>query len=239
MKVFTVSSGRTGTAYLAECFRVNAPAGWQVEHEGPLLGGFGGFRPDISHMHAYNCNECREHLREFWKRKFADLPEHYVETSHINCKAGLIEHLDLLDGPVALVHLRRNIRDVFLSIAARGGMLTKSDMWMWHLDPDYPANLTDKNVFAEGMLGNIAWYLLEMEARARRLKGLCRAEWLTVSLEDIARPEGLAALLERFGIEHRQTPQKVNANPRLGFDPGFLAAADIVISELEEKIRAL
>lgn len=239
MKVFTFTSGRTGTAYLAECFRCNAPSDWQVEHEGPFLGGFSSFRPDISHLHAYNCNNRKEYLREYWKQKFAQLPEHYVETSHINCKAGLIEHLDLLKGPVTLIHLRRNIRDVFLSMAARGGMVTKSDMWMWHLDPEYPANMVDKNIFAEGMLGNIAWYLLEMEARVHRLKALCPGNWLTVSLEEIAEPEGLAEMLKHFDIEYKQTPPRVNANPHLDFDPAFLSAAEIVIDELEEKMRAL
>ena len=178
MKIFTVTAGRTGTAYLAECFRRNAPASWQVEHEGPFYGGFGTFRPDISHLHAYNCDIHPQVVRAFWKRKLKQLPDNYVETSHINCKAGLIENLDLLYGPVVMIHLRRNIKDLFLSMAARGSMISKSNMWMWHLDPEYPRNLIAKDEFPEGMLGNIAWYLLEMEVRARKLKEQCRCEWL-------------------------------------------------------------
>ncbi len=239
MKVFTVTSGRTGTAYLAECFRYNAPADWQVEHEGPFFGGFGTFRPDISHLHAYNFNTHSDTIRNFWKRKLTHLPKNYVETSHINCKAGLIENLDLLDDRVVVIHLRRNIRDVFFSMAARGSMINKSDMWMWHLDPEYPMNLTAREVFADDMLGNIAWYLLEMETRSQKMYDQCRCEWLEVQLEKIISPSGLALLLEYFDIAHKVTPPNTNANPELEFDYGFLAAAENVIAELEERIRAV
>jgi hypothetical protein len=239
MKVFTFTPGRTGTAYLAECFKQNASPDWHVEHEGPFYGGFGRFRPDISHLHAYNCNAQKEHLRRFWRQKFKSLPENYLETSHINCKAGLVEHIDLLQDHVVIIHLRRRLRDVFLSMAARGSMISKSDMWMWHLDPDYPANLTAKDEFAGGMLGNIAWYLLEMEARGRRLKAVCPCEWLEVRLEDIAESKGLEKLLKYFGIGLSVIPPRCNANPDLEFDAGFLAAADTVVAELEEKIKRL
>jgi hypothetical protein len=239
MKVFTFTAGRTGTGYLAECFKRNAPESWVVEHEGPFYGGYGTFRPDISHLHAYNCGQRLEHVREFWRRKFEELPLHYIETAHINCKAGLIEHLDLVDDNVVIIHLQRAVRDVMKSMIARGAFLGKANMWVWHLDPDYPCNIVDSDDFDDGPLGNIAWYLVEMEARAKKLRGVSKARWIDVKLEEIIQADGLESLLSHFAIPLREMPEKVNANPDLEFEPDLLLAIDNLSLEVEEAIKNL
>jgi hypothetical protein len=239
LKVFTFTTGRSGTAYLAECFKLNAPECWIVEHEGPFYGGFGIFRPDISHLHAYNLGNRDSHLRDFWKRKFDYLPKDYVETAHINCKAGLIENLDLLKDEVGIIHLKRNVKDTIRSMIARGSFIGKSDMWVWHLDPEYPNNLVDYRDFDSGPLGCIGWYLVEMEARAKKLRNTGNAKWIDVQLENIVTIKGLTAFLKQFELAFTELPGVINANPVLDFEPDLLLAIDNLAAEVERRISEL
>lgn len=239
MKVFTFTTGRSGTAYLAECFQLNAPKNWVVEHEGPFYGGFGIFRPDISHIHAYNCGNRDSHVRDFWKKKFTGLPQDYVETAHINCKAGLIENLDLLHDEVVIIHLTRDIKATMKSMFARGAFIGKSDMWVWHLDPEYPNNFIEYKDFDPNPLGSIAWYLVEMEARVKKLRKIGNAKWIDVQLENIISIDGLTKFLKKFDFSFKALPGVINANPDVEFEPDLLLAIENLAIEVERRINAL
>ena len=238
MKVFTCTPGRTGTGYLAECFKCNAPANWVVRHEGPFYGGFGTFRPELSVMHAYNTSGNTDIVRDFWRTKLKNLPEYYVETSHINCKGGLIENLGFIEDDVVIIHLKRNIRDTFKSLVARGDLAGKGNMWLWYLDPEYAGNHFDPGYFDSGQLGTIAWYLVEMEARAKKLKTLGNAQWIEINLEEISTSGGLRNFLDLFGLPCKTLPEKTNANPDLSFDPALLMAIENLSAEVENCIRS-
>lgn len=239
MNIFTFTTGRSGTAYLAECFRLNAPKNWVVEHEGPFYGGFGTFRPDISHIHAYNCGNRNSHVRDFWKTKFAGLPKDYVETAHINCKAGLIENLDLLHDEIIIIHLMRNVKATMKSMIARGAFIGKPDMWVWHLDPEYPINLVDYRDFDPGPLGCIGWYLVEMEARAKKLRDSSNTKWIDVQLRNIVTIKGLKTFLKQFELPFKELPGAINANPDIQFDSDLLLAIDNLAIEVERRISEL
>ena len=66
--VFTLTPGRTGTAYLAQLLRANLPHA-EVHHE--ILGydAFGVDSPDLSHLMQFNSRGNTPHVQAFWRRK--------------------------------------------------------------------------------------------------------------------------------------------------------------------------
>src|SRR6266849_1968222 len=94
--VFTMTTGRSGTAYLAGLLAANLP---DVESHHELLGWdqFGVNTPDLSHMTLFNSQGNIETVRSFWRQKLARIAaapsRFYVETSHLLMKAGLVENL--------------------------------------------------------------------------------------------------------------------------------------------------
>lgn len=162
-----------------------------------------------------------------------------METSHINCKGGLIENLDCVEDDAVIIHLKRNTKDTFKSLVARGDLIGKSNMWVWYLDPDYAANIFDPSYFDSGQLGTIAWYLVEIEARAKKLRALENARWIEISLEEIAVRKGLDKFLGLIGLPFKGIPEKINSNPDLEFDPQLLMAIENLSAEVEDCIRRL
>ncbi len=237
LAIFTFSAGRTGTGYLA---RLLAEAGALAVHEGQLFGGFGWWRPDISHLHRFatfplvdggGLEAFPKGLGRFWANKLANTADRlpadgqnrvYAETSHVNAKAGLLEWLVLRgrspgirpDVRFTIVHLTRDPRKTVLSLAARGDLKAPGNMWMWYLAPDYPNNLVEYGPFAQLRLGTSLWYLSEMEQRAnhyRRLAGPDSFDWIDVGLEEITDEQGARRFVGRFGLELAALPGKTNA----------------------------
>ena len=206
--IFTITSGRSGTAYLAELLRSNGPAG-AYHHE--ILGWdhFGVDTPDLSHMTTFNSKGNTANVRDFWRRKFnrvaSGAGEVYCETSHVLAKCGLIENLDLLDVSyeVHVVALRRDTLATALSLRRRGDFLNYGNMWLWYLDPRYPKNIT---ALRGGITASnlCVWYVVEMLARAEYyrllLRGVPNVTLHRATLEDIAQLRGAKELLDALGI---------------------------------------
>src|SRR5271155_1811699 len=138
--VFTMSTGRSGTQYLAELLRCNL-ADAECHHE--ILGWdrFGVDTPDLSHMTLFNSQGNIEKIREFWRQKLFRIAggsaPFYVESSPLLMKAGLIENLKPLTeaGRAHLIALERNAADTIVSFRNRFDFYSKSTWWLWYLDP--------------------------------------------------------------------------------------------------------
>ncbi|GAH10138.1 unnamed protein product, partial [marine sediment metagenome] len=79
--VFTITTGRSGTAYLAELLRLNT-ASCEAHHE--LLGfeAFGVDTPDVSHLTLFNSQGNIKKIQAFWAQKLSRIQqctkEYYV-----------------------------------------------------------------------------------------------------------------------------------------------------------------
>jgi len=208
--VFTMSAGRTGTAYLADLLRRNVE-GAETHHE--ILGWdrFGVDTPDVSHMTLYNSAGNHPKVQAFWQDKLGRIAagpaQVYVETSHLLMKAGLVENLAPLvaAGTVHLVALERDLYPTVISYRNRFDFLNKGMWWMWYLDPDYPRNiLRAPKLLEAGLNGLCLWYIFEIQARSRFyakvLAGQPRIRCHSVRLEEIAKADGAARLLSALDL---------------------------------------
>jgi len=171
--IFTLTAGRTGTAYLAELIKWNVKDA-EVHHEILTFSSFGVDTPDISHLHAFNNAGNTPLVQEFWKRKLNKIlacgKPVYVETSPMLMKAGLVENMAELahEHEVHFVVLRRNTLKTLESYNKRGDFTTQANMWMHYLDPEYSRNkVRFENLFH--IVGQASllrlWYLNEIEMR--------------------------------------------------------------------------
>jgi hypothetical protein len=173
--VFSLSAGRTGTAFLAELIARNLDqsVAAEVYHERLGFDAFGVDTPDLSHMVQFNSRGNTEKIQQFWNRKLdsilaGDL-DFYAETSHPLMKAGLVENAVRVCRDRAELHfvrLRRSLVPTLLSYERRGDFLNKSSQWLWYLDDAYPRVLVKPEAFRRaGLVGIMLWYLLEIEFR--------------------------------------------------------------------------
>jgi len=226
--VFTMTTGRSGTAYLAELLGANLP---DVEFHHEFLGwdDFGLNTPDVSHMTLFNSQGNIEKVQEFWRHKLARIVakpnRFYVETAHTLMKAGLIENLAALTkaGRVHLIDLQRDPVATIKSFRARFDFLNKGNLWLWYLDPDYPRNLSNSKELSKfGYNGLCLWYITEIRLRAayyeKLLAGNPNVQVLHITMEELTRPDGASRLLGDLGVAKRPgeliTPQAQNVGPK-------------------------
>ena len=208
--VYGFTTGRSGSAFLAELLRRNWPAA-EVHHERATFLQLGRHSPDASHFTEFNSLGNTPRIREFWRAKLAadrvgEGPA-YVEVSHLLAKAGLIENLGLLPegSTVDVVCLARDPAAIAASLANRYDFANYGFTWLWWLDPRYARNIVDPAPFGAGSLyGQAAWYVTEMAARRhyyRRLfAGLPWLRFVDADLARITTPAGAADLLARLGV---------------------------------------
>jgi len=248
-RIFTISTGRSGTAWLADFFKENLKPDIEADvyHEGNLYLEFGTFRPGIRHLHEYNFIGNTERVRNFWKQKFSsdkysdDKPA--VETSHINAKAGLIENLDLLqEHEVTIIHLKRDPVKTALSFQKRYDFANIGNKWIWYLDPEYKRNVVPYEHFKSlNYHGQLAWYICEMRARAKVLSDHYlkdKHRYLEVDLEEITTPTGAKDLVQHFGFLKQEDvviPEKINTTQSNQIGEKDKQQLSYIISKLEEK----
>lgn len=209
--VFSVTAGRTGTAFLAELLGANL-AGVEAHHERMSWEAFGLHQPGPAISMRFNGLGWTDEVASFWRGKargvLASPAAVYAETSHLLFKSGLIESLPTwaADRPVHLVHLTRARRPTVESFRKRFDFLTRGNRWMWYLDPEYPRNLVG---FAEGLRqhgvdGMIVWYLLEVAVRAAVYRRVTAdwpfVRWHEVALETLRTPQGAERFLDGLGL---------------------------------------
>ena len=208
--VFTMTTGRSGTKYLARLLELNLPDA-ECYHEIHGWDRFGVDTPDLSHMTLFNSQGNVEKVQAFWRSKLARIAatprQFYVETSHLLMKGGLVENLAPLTeaGTVHLVTLERDPYDTIVSFRNRFDFLDMANRWLWYLDPEYPRNLVPwDDFFSQSHNGLCLWYILEIRARAARYEKLLSGEQRIVfhhfSLEDLRNPEGASRLLNALGV---------------------------------------
>jgi hypothetical protein len=208
--VFTMTTGRSGTFYLAQLLQQNLPDA-ACHHEIVGWDRFGVDTPDISHMTLFNSQGNVEKVQAFWHSKLTRIAatprRFYVETSHLLMKAGLIENLAPLTakGTVHLIALERDPYSTILSFRNRLDFLNLGNLWLWYLDPEYPKNLVSSSTLAAaGINGVCLWYILEIRARAAYYEKLLARQSQIVfhrfSLEELRVAEGASRLLEALGV---------------------------------------
>lgn len=227
--IFTLTAGRTGTAFLADFLRANMNDA-EVHHERFGFDLFGVETPDLSHFTLFNSQGNVPKVQEFWKQKLRRILDVgaacYAETSHVLMKAGLVENIEpLLDaGTVHLVNLTRDIVDTIASYRRRMDFVNRGNMWLWYLDPGYPRTIVDFQAFESmGWEGICYWYICEVRTRAEYYRLLLEDEARVcvhdVQLEQLNRVEGASALLSALGqvrpTEDITIPPPANESPRV------------------------
>lgn len=225
--VFSLSAGRTGTAFLAELIARNIPAA-EVHHERIGYDDFGFENPDLSHMLLFNSRGNVGEVQRFWDQKLrrilAGEAEVYVETAHALMKAGLVENsVRVCQGhDLHFVRLRRAAVPTLLSYERRGDFMNKSSQWLWYLDDQYPRSLVKSDAFRQfGLHGLALWYLLEVEFRAAYYKELYSTasgvHFHEADIDELNEEAAATALLDEiFGGELGGfviIPGKTNASP--------------------------
>jgi len=223
--VYPVTTGRSGTVFLAELLRCNLPADdARVHHERTGFPNFGVHTPDASHFTTFNTVGNAPNVQAFFRSKLgrdvADERACHVEVSHFLCKAGLVENLPALSDEVE-VHLVGLARDPFRiawSFVNRFDFFNTGFTWLFSLDPRYPNVILSSEPFrAHGMIGSAIWYVAEMFARMAYYRLLVREEmpgvrWHDVTLESLVEPSGAAALLGGLGFPRSEVAMPPKRN---------------------------
>ncbi len=200
---FTITAGRTGSAWLASFLSRNLKI--NAVHEPLDIDDFGVRMPDIRTMRNFNNFGNNEFVQEFWKRKFASIPGGvYAETNHTLCKCGLVENLILneLEDSTTLIVLRRDLVRQCLSYLARREFENITLAWQWYLHPSYGKKIVSPEPFMKfGSVGTPVWYCYEMAARQEYYlqKFSNKIPMIEVSLEDVSTESGARDFLRFLG----------------------------------------
>ena len=234
--LYSISTGRCGTMFLANLIRANLREETAVVHHERLgFLNFGVHTPDLSHMTTFNAVGNVTHIREFWQRKLAyDQAESvpaYIEMSHVLAKAGLLENLDLIDKnrAVDIVVLTRPIEDIVWSFVNHFDFAGYGFMWPFTLDPNYPNTILKLRPEHLSPVRIAHWYVCEMWTRAAYYEQLLRdtpnLRFHRISLTDIADERGADAFIGRLFPDERSTsfvmPPKANETRSPYFPPAI------------------
>lgn len=194
--VFTVATGRCGTAYLAHL--LSFLKGVRSEHE-PVPEYHTVFRAAQGDPAV-----ARAFLVEKKLPAIAAVPERiYAEASHLFCKGFVEPFLDL--GLNADLILLSRSRDAVASSLYRSGTIPgrSERAGSFYLGPEDPVfvSLPGWEDLHDYQL--CLWYILEVEARANHYEELFRNAGNTVArftLEEIRSPRGFVRLFRRMGL---------------------------------------
>jgi len=218
---FTITAGRTGTAWLSSFLSLNMEV--EAIHEPLGINDFGTKMPDIRTLRNFNTFGNNEVVKGFWKKKFNSLKgEIYAETNHTLAKCGLIENLvDFkLSNESTIIILKRNIVKQCVSHLVRGDFRNITLAWQWYLHPSYPKIIINPKPFMQlkGIgddFGIVLWYCYEMAARQEyyRQKYGNKLKFIEVSLEEITKLDGAQKLLRTLQVSKECIlPPAKNAN---------------------------
>lgn len=209
--VFTITTGRSGSAYLAELLTRNLEDA-AVFHERTGWLNFGVVTPDLSDFTVFNSVGNVPKVQAFWKRKLerdlAGPHRVHAEASHLLAKAGLMENLGLLTergATVEIVILERDVLATLWSFYNRFDFVNNGLAWAFYLDIAYPNIIVDSAPFrSQGVAGRALWYIIEMRTRAAYYRQLMAGQggvrFHTVDLKVIAAPQGAQALFDAMEL---------------------------------------
>lgn len=214
---FTITAGRTGTAWLASFFSNNLKIFSVHEHLG--INDLGEKMPDIRTMRNFNNFGNNDFVKSFWKRKFESIEnEDYAETNHTLCKCGLVENIELngMSENTTLVLLRRNLINQCASYVTRKDFDNILTAWSWYLHPTYKKKIVNPNPFMKfGNLGIPVWYCFEMEARQEYYRQIYsdKIKMIEVKLEELVSENGANKFYSELGFDGNcfiPSPKNVN-----------------------------
>jgi hypothetical protein len=218
--IFTVTAGRTGTAWLTSFIKENSS--FLSFHEFTGIDDFGYRMPDIRTMRTFNEIGLTEHVKKFWDRKFEsfqNIPQ-YAESNHTLSKCGLIEYMDKfidvnIDVDIILLKRSNRIKQA-ISYLTRSDFLHVTIHWQWYLSYNYKRKLLNPKPFLEhGIVGMTFWYIFEMEVRQEYYKQIYgdRFNFIDAKLEDITKSTGASLLAKSLKINDEiNLPPPKNAN---------------------------
>ena len=234
--IYSISTGRCGTMFLANLFRANLPDEVAaVHHERLNFLSFGVHTPDLSHMTMFNTVGNVPHIRAFWQRKLgydqAETMPAYVEMSHVLSKAGLFENLDLIDKDrsVDIIVLTRPIEEIVWSFVNHFDFVSYGFMWPFTLDPNYPNTILKLRPEHFNPVRIAHWYVCEMFTRAayyeQLLHDVPNVRFHRIGLTDIIDARGANAVVEKFFPQERSPsfvmPPKANETRSPLFPPAM------------------
>ncbi len=219
MHYFTITAGRTGSAWLASFLSQNLNI--EEIHEPLGINDFGEKMPDIRTMRNFNNFGNNDFVKEFWRRKFSSIPAgDYAETNHTLSKCGLIENTMLSDraNDTTLIVLRRDIVKQCVSYLVRNDFVNITIPWQWYLHPSYTKKIINPSSFAkfEGLSAPL-WYCYEMAARQEYYLQRFSSDikMVETSLEDVTTDDGAKKFWNELGFSGEcKLPLVKNANKR-------------------------
>ena len=146
--IFTLSAGRTGTAWVSEFLAVSLNC--EALHEPLGFQDFGNRMPDIKIMRSFNETGNNAIVKDFWKWKFSMLTSNiHIETNYTLWKCGLIENISRsqLAEKSRIIILKRDIVRQCASYVVRHDFVHITTAWQWYLHPSYQKNLSIQNYF--------------------------------------------------------------------------------------------
>ena len=201
---FTLTAGRTGTAWLGDFLATNT--GEEVVHEPLGIEDFGTKMPDIRLLRHFNTYGNDTYVQAFWTQKLDGIKRlpFYAETNHTLAKCGLIENLaeSALAEDATVIVLRRDLVRQCVSHLVRHDFSNVTSIWQWYLHPDYPNRLVTPRPFLHlGQLGFAIWYCYELAARQTYyLKRYGdRLNFVTAELEQITTADGAQVFWDALG----------------------------------------
>lgn len=243
--IFPITTGRSGTVFLSKLLRENLPDA-DVFHERLGFLNFGVYTPDASHFTLFNSVGNVPKVRRFWQQKFQrdrqGAKSYHAEISHFLVKAGLLENIDLLDGQIHVVVLKRDIFKILWSYINRFDFYNTGFTWMFTLDHRYPNVIVDPEPFrGQKTFGIPLWYIYEIFTRAEYYRLLLqdhpRVTFHDVTLEMLITPAGAAKFLQRLGVDcdapSVQMPPKENPTKHWFFGENVKSEALIYLKQFK------
>jgi hypothetical protein len=229
-----ITAGRTGTTYLYQLLRQNIPDCHAYHERAGNATLFGVQALDISHITEFNMVGLTENVKAFWITKFSLILDelmqndrtHYIETSHLLWKGGLLEACNKMSRRFLDWHfviLKRDFLKTIISYYNRYDFYTTADIWIWYLDPKYKLNVVPVKEFTDYIGKDHTtedfawalrlWYCHEVRARQMlyREKYKDKFKFYTCSVGDLNTPEGVAPLLKWLDVE---PPEEIVIPPR-------------------------
>ncbi|MDC3109106.1 hypothetical protein OA517_01975 [Alphaproteobacteria bacterium] len=202
---FTITAGRTGTAWLASFLSKNLKI--ISVHEHLEINDLGEKMPDIRTMRNFNNFGNNDFVKSFWNRKFANIPnEDYAETNHTLCKCGLVENIVLNNSTdnTTIILLKRNLIKQCASYVTRNDFDNILSAWSWYLHPSYKKKIVNPDPFMK--FGNLAipiWYCFEMEARQEYYRQMYsnKIKMVEVKLEELVSENGANKFYSELGFK--------------------------------------
>lgn len=239
--VFTVTTGRSGTGFLAEILSFLPRVTCHHEAEPDFVEVF---RSSLQQPSLAKEFLCEKKLPQI----ISDSRPVYVETSHLVCK-GFLEPLLELGGKPDLILLSRPHREVALSLYQLDTIPGRTDKALrYYLSPNDPGVLPLPKWESLHDYQLCYWYCLEIERRRAYYKSFFKeagANVVEISLSDLVRPSSLYALLRDLGLPRFSISfwfkyfmfRKTKVNTKAGRKKSV--CSDIDIEALESEVDQL